>query len=452
MPFPAFWQTLGTFADNAALLDDGGRVVTYAALEEAVSRQAQTFASERKKLVFFAIESSCSSIISYLSLLRAGHAIHLCGNPLSPALLARYEPDMIVWPRHSAFKPHGYSATDQVPDHIVLTREREAIPCQDQLALLLTTSGSTGSPKLVRLSWENIAAAAYQVRAALAITQSDRAVTSLPLPYVFGLSVLHSHLCAGASIVLSRRSLMNRAFWDGVRQLRISTIAGVPWTYRLMRELGICPTTIPSLRSLTQSGAKLDRETRSWLVSTFTKSSSVYFMYGQTEAAGRICVLPPELAAEKPDSVGRVVPDGGIFVRDGELVYRGPNVMLGYAERRSDLGLTDCMGGVLPTSDLGEIDRDGCVYLTGRRSRICKILGSRINLDEVEAVLASHGPVAASSDDTTITIWCERASGGLHQSEIAQTLGLPREAIRIRTVPALPRLQSGKVAYEQLVA
>jgi long-chain acyl-CoA synthetase len=222
----------------------------------------------------------------------------------------------------------------------------------------MTTSGSTGSPKLVRLSYGNLAANAGAIATYLAIGAEDRAITTLPVNYVYGLSVVNSHLHAGASIVLSTASLTEKRFWELLKAQRATTFSGVPYTFELLHRLGWSRMNLPSLKVLTQAGGKLNASlVREFASQCQARGIRFYVMYGAAEATARMSYLPPSMVMDKAASIGIAIP-GGEFTLEGpdnspidkpetvgELIYRGPNVSLGYAECRRDLALGDERGG-----------------------------------------------------------------------------------------------------------
>jgi long-subunit acyl-CoA synthetase (AMP-forming) len=271
------------------------------------------------------------------------------------------------------------------------------------------------------------------------------------LTHIYGLSVLHGQLAAGGSVLLTGRSALQPAFWQDMRHHRVTMMAGVPWTYDTMRQLRMDASRLPDLRKLHQSGAKLSEATASWLPDAFP-GADIFFMYGQTEAAGRIAVLPPHLARAKPGSVGHAVPGGALRLgADGAVLYRGPNVMLGYAQTRADLARGDDMAGELPTGDLGRLDADDMLHLTGRASRLCKIMGLRIDLDALQDELARHGVVAVTGDDESLSIFYEGRALPPNADDLARALRLPRRIIRLRPVEALPRGAAGKIDFPALM-
>jgi acyl-CoA synthetase (AMP-forming)/AMP-acid ligase II len=336
-----------------------------------------------------------------------------------------------------------------------------------ELALLLPTSGSTGSPKLVRLSAAALEANAGAIAQGLELTLADRAITSLPLSYAYGLSVLNSHLWAGASVVLSGASALERNFWDAARDHQCSSFAGVPYTYQMLQRLGLDKLAPPSVRVLTQAGGRLDpRLVQSFHEQMAARGGRFFVMYGQTEAVARIAILPAERLPEKLGSVGRAVPGGELRIDEqaappgspagvGEVLYRGPNVMWGYAECASDLARGDELRGELRTGDLGYLDAEGLLFITGRSKRMGKLFGVRVNLDDIESMVREHGPAAVTDGGDRLLLFCafgDAEALAALQRELAARLRVHRSGLELRRIEELPLLASGKVDYQRLPA
>jgi acyl-CoA synthetase (AMP-forming)/AMP-acid ligase II len=324
-----------------------------------------------------------------------------------------------------------------------------------ELALLLATSGSTGAPRLVRHSGTAVTAAATAIVKALHIGADDVAVTSLPLFHTLGLSVLHSHLTAGATVVLEPHGVLDAAFWASVRRHRVSTVTGVPHTFELLARLPWAPQDSPSVRSLAVSGGRLRDPLVTRFATAMAEHGGAFFaMYGQTEAGSRICVLPPEHLPAKTGCVGPPVDGMRLTVTaGGEVVCHSATVMLGYADTAGDLARGDDLRGVLPTGDRGRLDADGHLWLSGRLNRIGKAYGVRVDLDAVEHAAAALAPTAALAGDDRVLVWCE-GLGAARAKELAalvgRELGIHRTAVRVTAVDRLPRRANGKVDYDAL--
>jgi acyl-CoA synthetase (AMP-forming)/AMP-acid ligase II len=399
-----------------------------------------------------------ASVVGYLGAVRAGHAVALLDvdarDELTESLIDRYRPAFVVHP-YDGQTP----AVRQRPD----ARGPELA---DELAVLLSTSGTTGSPKLVRLARHNIEANAGSIAAYLGLDARERAIQSLPIHYSYGLSVLHSHLAAGASVILTPHSIMRPDFWADASRWEATSFAGVPYSYAVLERTGLLHKAMPyTMRTLTQAGGRLAPESIIRLHDLMTeREGRLWVMYGQTEATARISYVPPEALPEKAHTIGVPIPGGRLSIRsgpadvtepdvEGELVYHGPNVMLGYAQCRQDLALGDELHGELHTGDLGAIDKDGFFRLTGRTKRIAKIYGLRVILDEVEAAASAYGPVAAVDGGEQILLWC--VEGGTVPPdelcrEVAGRFGLHSRAFVARDIESLPLNASGKVDYDAL--
>jgi hypothetical protein len=387
------------------------------------------------------------SVVAYLAVMSRGDvALVVPGGDEQRRAewIAAYAPDRIGWHDvDGTWRMESPSAAPgPVPGHGAEPR------LHPDLALLLTTSGSTGSPKLVRLSSTNVRANAEQIAHALDLHADDRAITSLPLNYSYGLSVLHSHLLVGASVVLTDASVVDPCFWSAVEAHGVTTLAGVPYTFDLLDRVQPSPSALRTLRLVTQAGGRLDPDAVARHARRFAAAGAdLRVMYGQTEATARIAISPPGDAALHPDAVGRAVAGTTITIDDGEVVVRGPQVMLGYAGTRADLALGRTVDE-LRTGDLGVVD-DGRLRITGRRRRIAKVFGLRLDLDRVERLLADSGfPAICWSDDRRLSAVVQAdAEAYPHMLQrIRGITGLPPGAVRVHPVADLPRTESGKPA------
>jgi acyl-coenzyme A synthetase/AMP-(fatty) acid ligase len=332
---------------------------------------------------------------------------------------------------------------------------------RDGTALLLSTSGSTGSPKMVRLGLSAVRANARAIARALGITREEIAPSSLPIHYSYGLSVVNSHLVAGATVMLTDESLMSDGFWAACRAHQVTSLAGVPYSYQLLRRLDLAKLAPPELKTFTQAGGRMEPA----MVLHFHKVVSarggrLFVMYGQTEATARIAILAAEDLPECVGSVGRAI-DGEIEIaEDGEVVYRGSNVMLGYAESRAEVNRPDELEGRLFTGDLGRLDEAGRLWITGRKKRIVKVFGNRLGLDELEAFLRSlesECALAVIADGERVRVFVESPGPEAEKcatlrQRLAEHTGLHLSGFVVSAITAIPRLLGGKIDYQRLEA
>ncbi len=461
---------LEQFVNSPALIDgDEERVVTYGELKSS-SENMRSLAIPHRSLIFIFCSNRIEEVITYVGAINAGHVVCLLDSNMHEAFKQQlgelYSPQYIFDSSDTPWK--GYDKIDSPWEPVKAYKNRsQAIPkLHAKLQLLLTTSGTTGNPKLIRLSRNNILSNAKSIIEYLKIDSSERAIATLPFHYSYGLSVLNTHLLAGASIVVTQSSVAQKPLWEIFQRYECTSLAGVPYTYKIMDRLGFDQLSLPSLRTLTQAGGRLD----SSLVVKFhklmhSKGKSFFVMYGQTEATARIAYLPPKYLPEKSEAIGIAIPNGKLKIyndnkemtssfEEGELVYEGPNVMLGYAASIEDLNKDDELHGVLRTGDLGYFDDAGIFFVSGRLKRISKVYGLRINLDDIEKELSRYGIVAVTTTDTLITIYLE--GGTLEDCDrcvqhLVEVYELHPSTFRCLSIPKLPRLSSGKIDYQQLI-
>ena len=452
------------------------RAWSYAELCDTVQKTGEMFASRKKALFFLFCRNDAASVIGYLAAVEAGHAVALLDEELAPEFKKRlidlYEPEFIIGSVPTVNLGNerietSYSAASVGDPALYVWSSDSPRPdsLHPELALLLSTSGSTGTPKFVRLTQRNVESNAHSIRAGLQITHEENPITSLPIHYSYGLSVVNSHLAAGAGIVLTNLGLMSSDFWSIFREQECTSWAGVPYSYQILKRLDLNKLNVPSLRTLTQAGGKLHTDMVAHFHSLMSERDGRFFvMYGQTEATARICILPSGMLPEKLGSAGRAIEKGALAVESelgltdeseisGEIFYRGPNVMMGYANCRADLGMGDELNGTLRTGDLGYLDSDGYLFLTGRRKRDAKVLGLRLNMDEVEEMLRPHGPTAVISGDEKLIIYCEHGDNqafGQYAKELSSRLKIHTGAFEFRRITQLPLNANGKINYQEL--
>lgn len=433
------------FGEAPAVLAEGA-VLSHADLARRVADRAGAWGPARR-LVLVEGANDLDSLIAYLAALQHGHValvVPAGRQAQRAAMVTAYDPDIVCTTGAGDDVRRPASAHDLHPD----------------LALLLSTSGTTGSPKLVRLSRDNVASNAAAIADYLALTPADRAITALPLHYCYGLSVLHSHLVAGASVVLTGLSVVDECFWDLFARSGATSFAGVPHTFDLLATSGFEKRDLPTLRQVTQAGGRLDPDAvRRW--SRFGRQNGwdLVVMYGATEATARMAWLPPALAEEHPGAIGIAVPGGHLRLDEsvderpgvGELVYSGPNVMLGYAESPADLAQPR------DTTELrtGDLARrvDGLFEVVGRRNRYGKVFGLRLDLDAVERHLQveGHGRARVVATDRAVQVFLPSGRGSAAARALTtRHCGLPPHAVRVTVLPQVPLTGTGKTDYAAL--
>jgi long-chain acyl-CoA synthetase len=457
---------------HPAIVDaSSGREITYAELEDRTKATAAWLLGQNpsRDLTFLYASNTVDSILLYLAALDG--RVPLCllepKEPNLKSLTEIYRPGLILVPR-SVGAPCSYiqSAVCSDSDYVALVPAAPPgileMP-HPSLAILLQTSGTTGSPKLVRLTKSNILTNAGSIAEYLTLDPGETSIQGLPMHYSYGLSLINSHLLGGGTIVLTKHSFMMADFWKDFDRHKCTSFAGIPFMYETLHRLKFEPKNRPTLRTMTQAGGGL----RPDLIQHFfdkARHAGVHFcvMYGQTEATARISYVPCERLGKKIGSIGIAIPRGRLTLEqlegvDGvdELVYEGPNVMMGYAEDRSALALGDVLHGVLRTGDLARVDDDGFFYLTGRLKRFAKLFGRRINLADIEAHVEREFGVEAGAVEAKNKLGVFVAAPTEFdvkpiRRKVADFLSTGLMMIEVISIPSLPRTQAGKKDYKNL--
>ena len=376
-----------------------------------------------------------------------------------------YTPAYFIVPDHMVEQFEGEQVFSKY-GYTFLRTENEPYPINDKLSLLLTTSGSTGSPKCVRYKYGNLDSNARNAAKAFGFTEDDIGMCDLPIQYTMGLNVILSHIAVGGRAYLTMYNLMSPDFYRVLKEERCTNFCGVPFSYKCMMRLRFFNMDLPDLRILAQGGGKLT-EKRFIELGEYAKRTGKRFCatFGTTETSARMAYLPPECALERVGSIGKAIPGGTLFLIDdegkalpegeaeGELAYRGPGVTMGYAYTKEDLLLDDVFNGEYRTGDLARRDADGFYYITGRRSRFLKLFGTRVSMDHCEGVIKDefHTDCACSGTDKCMEIY---VTGDVKPEDvvsyIAGRTGITRGAFRAYNIEEIPRSDSGKVRYKEL--
>ncbi len=464
-----FYRDIDQYADRTAVITEQGERLTYRQFLEDGDKLLQEIPA--RSVLFLICRNCLESVCAYIGALRKGVVPVMVNSGIDAQLYQQlyeaYHPSFV-------YAPRDWSQHEDLPvlggyrGFVLRSTEWEQdYELNPELALLLTTSGSTGSPKLVRQSYTNITANACSIAEYLGILPEDRAITTMPMSYTYCLSIINSHLLRGASVIMNEYSVIQRQFWEIFRKLEPTTFGGVPFIYEQLKALRFGRMQLPSLRYITQAGGKLSKE----MAEEFNgicqeKGIKLIVMYGQTEATARMSYLPWERAQEKAGSMGIAIPGGSFSLIDvdgkeitrpdtvGELIYTGQNVTLGYAQGYQDLSKGDENHGVLHTGDMAKRDEDGFYYIVGRKKRFLKMYGNRVNLDEVEGILKKQGYscVCAGEDDRMRLYTTEKEESRQQEMKefISRALNFTSRSFEVIYIEEIPRNEAGKVLYSAL--
>lgn len=455
--------------DSVALIDNEGNRVTYGELVKLMNTVGTQV--EPRSLIFILCKNNVGSMAGYLGfveyeavpvMLNAQIDNELLNNLLNiytPAYIWAPSEDVNRFKYETVFECYGYS---------LLKTDCEIYPLNDKLQLCMTTSGSTGSPKLVRYKKGNLEANAKNVAIAFGWTEHEHPVCDLGMQYTMGLNVINTHLYVGATVLLTTYNIMSSEFWDYIKKERGTNFTGVPFSYDLFYRLHFERMDLPDLHTLCQGGGKLT-DARFIQLAEYAQKTGKRFIasFGTTETSARIACLPAELAPSKIGSIGRAIPEGELFlidengkilnepVAEGEMCYRGPNVTMGYAVCKEDLMKGDEFNGEYHTGDLARRDEDGCYFVTGRLSRFLKLLSYRVSLDQSERLIQQEFGIecACSGTDQCMNIFItHEGKRDMVKEFISTKIGLFKNLFRVYVVPKILRNESGKIRYKEMDA
>lgn len=461
---------LTKYGDKIALIEDNGTQITYEELENDGKNIANAVGD--RCLVFSLCKNSYGSILGYVSFLNHEIVPVLLNANLEEDLLKDllkiYCPSYLWLPREKVSEFEETDVIYQVAEYALLkTHFDKKYDLYDELCLLLTTSGSTGSPKFVRQSYENVESNARSIVQYLELDATERPITTLPMNYTYGLSIINSHLMVGATLLVTEKGLMQKEFWNFFKEQNATSFGGVPYTYEMLERLRFFRMELPSLRYCTQAGGKLTPELHKKFAEYAEKSGKKFIvMYGQCEATARMGYLPAERSLEKYGSMGIAIPGGKFYLIDsdgheiksanvtGELVYEGPNVTLGYAECGEDLLLGDERKGILQTGDMAQFDEEGFYYIVGRKKRFLKIYGNRVNLDEIDRMIKAEfnniDCASAGIDDHMYLFVTDSQIAEDVKKFVVSKTGLNQAAFKTIVIDEIPKNDAGKTLYKEL--
>lgn len=427
----------------------GNESITFRDLHLSSVRMASYLQREigiRKKVLLISA-NNLFFIKAYLAIIKSGN---ICV-PLDPGIeksnfayiLDITNPDFAFITKDIGRKlPIGelrHIAPDKIPDDelrgMAWIDDQETID-ENECCEIIFTSGSTGKPKGVMISHRNIIANSASILAYLNIQPDDRMLVVLPFFYCYGLSLLHTHLRAGASIVLNNSFIFIGKVIKDLKDYTCTSFAGVPSHYQILlrKSETFRKTSFPNLRYVTQAGGGL----ATVFIDEFRElfpAVKFYVMYGQTEATARLSYLPPEWYEEKKGSIGRGIP--GVELRvvnqagesvnpgeTGEVIAKGDNIMIGYYPNAK------CSQNILKadwlyTGDVATVDQDGFIYLKGRKKEIIKVGGKRVSLKEVESVILQLPEIV----DCTIQSVSDELLGEVIKAFVVVNIRYDREKI-----------------------
>ncbi len=453
--------------DSVAVIDSSLSLLTYGDIINFGDRISSMMKS--RSLIFMLCRNDAGAVAWSIGML-LNKIVPLMLNAqtdlsLLENLITTYQPEYICLPEDDFPEMKGTEVAC-LKGYRLLKTNASRCNMYVELSHLLPTSGSTGSPKLVRHCYRNIEAAGLNISTFFKLKPGDRALMVLPLYYTMGLSMVFSHFKAGATILITDISMTDPKFWDFLKSQHATSFTGVPYSFDILNMMRFFRMQLPDLKLLTQGGGRMERGLN-LKFAEYCRDNGMKWIatYGQTEGSARMAYLPPEYAIDKVGSIGWAVPNGKLSLVDdtgkiieepnveGEMCYQGENVTLGYACCRADLGLGDERNGFMRTGDLAYRDDDGCYYIVGRLGRFLKLYGMRVGLDECERIVKAkfETECACLGNDSQMTIFVTKE--GIEQSvvrELVRKTSLVAKVFVVKYIKELPKSGAGKILYSKL--
>jgi len=417
----------------------------------------------QKQLVFLYCKNKVHSVGMYFSLLKNNFTIALLNEELDQNLKVelekKYQPAIIIdQGRKDIITYNKVEVKSNSTSFYIFNLKKAKTEIHSKVKILLSTSGTTGSPKFVKLSDENIFENAVSISEYLPINSKDVTPLNLPFFYSYGLSILHSNALNGGTIICNTDDVLSKDFWKQFKEFGFTSIAGVPFIYEMLDRIGFRKKTYTSLRYISQAGGNLNQKTKQRFLDYCLENHVLFYvMYGQTEATARISFVSPEKLHKKITSIGKPILNGKLSIdqESSELLYEGPNVFGGYVQKTLDLVIWEEIKQ-LRTGDLAKVDEDGYYFITGRIKRFIKIFGNRVNLDELESFL-KHKLEAANFacigvEDKNIVVFTDtdKVSAEDIKKAIGQELKIHSSVIKRKMINNFPLTSNGKVDYKEL--
>lgn len=434
-----------------AAIDNDGKQVTYAEILR-LADDITTQVTERA-LCFMMVDNNVESLSWVMASLISKRLVPLILNAktdetLYNNLLQTYRPKYI-WK----------AGTLQRTDYPI-------VPLYPNLSHLLPTSGSTGSPKLIRHKYENIEAAGLNISTFFELKETDRPLMVLPLYYTMGLSMVFSHLRVGATVLITNRNMTDATFWKFIKDEHATSFTGVPYSFQILNLMRFFRMDLPDLELLTQGGGKMPHDLNVEFA-TYCRDHNKRWIatYGQSECTARMAYLPAKWALDKVGSIGIAVPNGELSLIDengtpintphteGEMCYRGKNVTMGYAFCLKDLTKGDERNGFIRTGDLAYFDEDKCYYIVGRLGRFIKLFGMRVGLDECEQIIANDCQTECAcvgTDEKMVVYLTDATKQQAVKEALVEKTHIVATSFEIRLIDTIPKNEAGKKLYSKL--
>lgn len=450
-----------------ALLNEDNRQITYGELISVSDDLHDKL--EEKSIILILCSNKIGVLAGYVHCMLNNLVPFMVDEDLSLELINNlidcYSPPYVLLSKDRMGDFIEYAPVFEYMDYVILKTNYKRILLNEDIALLMSTSGSTGSSKLVCISGHNLLYNTESIADTISVNKRNRLITTLPLNFSYGLSLFHAHLLKGSMVLVTERKVTDRKFWEFFKIYKATYMGGVPFHYQQLLRIGFLDMNLPDLRGMSVCGGFTPFDIQK-IFGKYAQENKKEFMiiYGQTEATMGISVLKGSELLNRPGSVGipmkgiqlSIVDGGNHEVNKGdrgEIVVYGPTVTLGYAQKKEDLKKNGDFKGLLHTGDIGYQDADGYFYLSGRKQRFIKLQGKRFSLDEIESLLKQKvsQEIACTGSDEHLVVHLEAEEKlGEVLSYLQKGLKINKSQIEIRKIDVIPRNKAGKTLYSLL--
>ena len=465
-----FFDKLEMHSSRVALISENFEILNFHDLIKIVEQICKKI--KKRSLIFILADNSVESVAGYIAFIRSNCVVMLIDSKTQinefNILFKKYMPDFLWCNKNNLlkFQKNFLSLTHKMGNfHLLENKKKIKFTMDENLMLLISTSGSLGSPKCVKLSYKNILNNSLAIVDYLKIENSDRTITTLPMNYSYGLSIINTHLYSGASIILNNKTLIDKLFWKLFYNYKANNFNGVPYTFEILQKIGLQKIFNINVKYITQAGGKMNEKYIKEITKQCIKNNiKFYIMYGQTEASPRMSYLEMNRSPNKVGSIGRPISGGKFWIENdkgkkinkinetGELIYSGDNIFMGYSNDFKDLNKKDENYNKLCTGDLVKKDKEGFYFLVGRKKRFIKLYGDRISLDYIEnkLKLKNYSTACIGKDDQLIIINERKRDMKVKKDLIAKIINIIPSRFNLKEINNLPKNKSGKILYNQL--
>ena len=456
------------FTNNIAFIDNKKNKIKYYEITELKKKLESHI--KQKSLTMIISENTAGSLMGYSALSMLDVLLMPISDDISnerfEKLLSKYCPNFL-WCKKNFNKQitsKFFEILLEYQNYVLLRSKKEKkIRINSNLFILLSTSGSIGDPKCVKLSYQNVIKNSHSINKYLNLNFNDRTVTTMPWHYSYGMSIINTHIMNGASILVSDNSIVEKNFWDLLNEISITNFNGVPFTYEILKKIGINKLKKLNLKFITQAGGKMNSSLSDELT-VICKINKIKFfvMYGQTEASPRMSFTDKTLKKTDSTCIGKPIHGGKFFLFKnkkkinkintiGELYFKGDNVFSGYSKNHKDLFDKKIYSKLLNTGDLAKFDKNGNYYLVGRKSRFIKIYGIRIGLDSIEDNLLENGILSAViSKNEKLFIFIKKRISEKIKKKISEIIKIRFKDFNLIKINEFPMNENNKVSYSKL--